>query len=40
MCLSKSLGHSRVPYSHPIYCPSFIVLKPHIIEMMCFETPM
>ncbi len=39
MCLSKSLGHSRVPYSHPTYFTSFIVLKSHI-QMMCFETPM
>ncbi len=39
-CLSKSLGHSRVPCSHPICFPSFIVLKPHIIQIMCFETPM
>ncbi len=40
MCLSKSLGHSRVAYGHPIYFPLFIVLKPHIIQMMCYETPM
>ncbi len=35
----KSLCHSREPHGHSNCFPLFTVLRQHIIQMMCFETP-
>ncbi len=40
MCLSKSLGHFRGPYGLPHCFPLIMVPKPHLIQKMCFKTPM